>query len=161
SDMPKTLALLAACTAILAAQTPQTDYSRFQQGITNDQQTLHALNRLTFGPRRGDVEAVKEMGLKQWIDLQLHPERISESEALMKLVEPLVEPTGPQAISPQAFQGGAVFVSIQNGVPVITRGASDQELRQMVTQDQLKTLRTGSDKEALEVLATLPQETVV
>ena len=32
------------------------------------------------------------MGLSQWIDLQLHPERIPESAELAKLVEPLVEP---------------------------------------------------------------------
>src|SRR5208283_432556 len=37
---------------------------------------LHALNRLTFGPRPGDVQQVMAMGVDQWIDLQLHPEKI-------------------------------------------------------------------------------------
>ncbi len=46
----------------------------FQQPLTGDEKILQALNRLTFGPRPGDVEAVKAMGLKKWIDRQLHPE---------------------------------------------------------------------------------------
>jgi len=37
---------------------------------------LHALNRLTFGPRPGDVQRVLAMGVDKWIDLQLHPEKI-------------------------------------------------------------------------------------
>ena len=40
---------------------------------------LHALNRLTFGPRPGDVQRVMAMGVDQWIDLQLHPKRIDDS----------------------------------------------------------------------------------
>ena len=39
---------------------------------------LHALNRLTFGPRPGDVQQVAEMGVDRWIDLQLHPEKMND-----------------------------------------------------------------------------------
>src|SRR5260370_27466064 len=39
---------------------------------------LHALNRLTFGPRPGDVQAVLNMGVDKWIDLQLHPDKIHD-----------------------------------------------------------------------------------
>jgi uncharacterized protein (DUF1800 family) len=39
---------------------------------------VHALNRLTFGPRPGDVQQVMEMGVDRWIELQLHPEKISD-----------------------------------------------------------------------------------
>jgi len=39
---------------------------------------VHALNRLTFGPRPGDVQQVAGMGVDRWIDLQLHPEKISD-----------------------------------------------------------------------------------
>ncbi len=49
---------------------------------------LHALNRLTFGPRPGDVQQVMAMGVDQWIDLQLHPKRIDDS-ALDARLEPL------------------------------------------------------------------------
>jgi uncharacterized protein (DUF1800 family) len=43
-----------------------------------DQQIIQALNRLTFGPRPGDVAKVRTMGLDNWIDLQLHPDKIND-----------------------------------------------------------------------------------
>ncbi|MGI9141319.1 MAG: DUF1800 domain-containing protein [Gemmatimonadaceae bacterium] len=50
-----------------------------------DQQIIHALNRLAFGPRPGDVQRVRAMGLDQWIDQQLHPERIPDSRVQPEL----------------------------------------------------------------------------
>ncbi len=52
-----------------------------------DQQkrALHALDRLTFGPRPGDVQAVAAMGVDKWIDLQLHPETIDNAALDAKL----------------------------------------------------------------------------
>jgi hypothetical protein len=42
-------------------------------------QAVHALSRLTFGPRPGDVDRVMAMGLDKWIDQQLHPDKIDDS----------------------------------------------------------------------------------
>ena len=39
---------------------------------------LHFLNRFAFGPRQADVARVKAVGLQQYIDDQLHPERIAD-----------------------------------------------------------------------------------
>ena len=47
--------------------------------MDQDKRAVHALNRLTFGPRPGDVERVQAMGVDRWIDQQLHPERIDDS----------------------------------------------------------------------------------
>ena len=44
-----------------------------------DQQIIQALNRLTFGPRPGDVAKVRAIGLDNWIDLQLHPDKINDN----------------------------------------------------------------------------------
>jgi uncharacterized protein (DUF1800 family) len=44
-----------------------------------DEPIVHVLNRLTFGPRPGDVSAVRQKGLDKWLDEQLHPERIPNS----------------------------------------------------------------------------------
>ena len=44
-----------------------------RQKLSKDDQVLHALDRLTFGPRPGDVERVNRTGLKKWLDQQLHP----------------------------------------------------------------------------------------
>jgi uncharacterized protein (DUF1800 family) len=43
-----------------------------------DEAVLHALNRLAYGPRPGDVERVKQMGLAKWIDQQLNPKSIDD-----------------------------------------------------------------------------------
>ena len=40
---------------------------------------VHALNRLTFGPRPGDLERVTQMGVDNWIELELHPDKIDDS----------------------------------------------------------------------------------
>jgi len=40
---------------------------------------VHALNRLAFGPRPGDLDRVTAMGVDKWIELQLHPEKIDDS----------------------------------------------------------------------------------
>ncbi len=57
--------------------------------MTDDQKILHALNRLTFGAKPGDVEAVKKMGLEKWIGLQLHPDDITENPILESKLQPL------------------------------------------------------------------------
>jgi len=61
----------------------------FQKKLNKDDQILHALDRLTFGPRPGEVANVKKLGLKKWIDLQLHPEQIKESPELEAKLQPL------------------------------------------------------------------------
>jgi uncharacterized protein (DUF1800 family) len=56
--------------------------AQFFASLSKDQKVIQALNRLTFGPRAGDFEQVKHTGLKKWVDLQLHPERIPENPQL-------------------------------------------------------------------------------
>jgi uncharacterized protein (DUF1800 family) len=62
---------------------------RFDSKLTPDQQILHALNRLTFGPRPGDVDEVRRIGVEKWIEMQLHPERIPEDPTLDARLLPL------------------------------------------------------------------------
>ena len=61
------------------------------QRLTEEQRILHALNRLGFGARPGDVERVRAMGLDRYIDQQLHPEKIGDevAEAKVKRLEAL------------------------------------------------------------------------
>src|SRR5271165_1809329 len=47
--------------------------------MDEQKRALHALDRLTFGPRPGDVQAVTAMGVDKWIELQLHPEKIDNA----------------------------------------------------------------------------------
>jgi uncharacterized protein (DUF1800 family) len=47
--------------------------------FTERQRAIQALNRLTFGPRPGDVQAVLQKGVDDWIEDQLHPESLDDS----------------------------------------------------------------------------------
>jgi uncharacterized protein (DUF1800 family) len=47
--------------------------------LTQQEKVLHALNRLTFGPKPGDEAMVAKMGLEKWFEMQLHPEKIDDS----------------------------------------------------------------------------------
>ncbi|HXZ40787.1 MAG TPA: DUF1800 family protein, partial [Terriglobales bacterium] len=47
--------------------------------MNEQKRAVHALNRLAFGPRPGDVERVVAMGVDRWIDQQLRPEKIDDS----------------------------------------------------------------------------------
>ena len=68
----------------LAAPAKKPDASPARQ-LTGDQQILHALNRLAFGARPGDVERVRQMGLQRWIEQQLSPQTIDDKAVEAKL----------------------------------------------------------------------------
>ena len=80
--MRKTVALL-----LLILFTQPVVFAQKQRSLTEDQRILHVLNRLGFGARPGDLERVKSMGLDNYINQQLNPEKISDSTAENKLAE--------------------------------------------------------------------------
>ena len=47
--------------------------------LTETEAILHALDRLGYGPRPGDVERIRKMGLEKWVEQQLHPDSIDDS----------------------------------------------------------------------------------
>ena len=55
--------------------------------MQGDDRILHALNRFTFGPRPGDVAAVRAAGLDAWFKEQLHPAGIDETELNARLAQ--------------------------------------------------------------------------
>jgi uncharacterized protein (DUF1800 family) len=53
--------------------------------LTTDEAILHALNRLAYGPRPGDLERVRQTGLAKWIDQQLNPNSIDDKAVEARL----------------------------------------------------------------------------
>jgi uncharacterized protein (DUF1800 family) len=53
--------------------------------LSADEAILHALNRLAYGPRPGDLERVRQMGLAKWIDQQLNPNSIDDKALVARL----------------------------------------------------------------------------
>jgi uncharacterized protein (DUF1800 family) len=52
---------------------------------TDDKAIVHVLNRVGFGPRAGDVAAVREIGLQRYIEQQLQPDRIADGAVAARL----------------------------------------------------------------------------
>jgi uncharacterized protein (DUF1800 family) len=68
--------------------------------LTTDEAIYHALNRLAYGPRPGDLERIKQMGLAKWIDQQLNPGSISDSAVESRLnVYPTLRMSSAQLIA--------------------------------------------------------------
>lgn len=99
--------LLMASLAVAKKQKPAAVHDQREHAI-------HALDRLTFGPRPGDVDAVMAMGVDKWIDLQLHPERIDDSAMPARLsgYRTLQMSTREMAM---AFPPNAVVKAVMNG----------------------------------------------
>src|SRR6266849_9695367 len=53
--------------------------------LSADEAILHALNRLAYGPRPGDIDRVRQMGLAKWIDQQLNPKSIDDKAVEARL----------------------------------------------------------------------------
>ena len=122
---------------------------RFDQKLLLDKQIVHVLNRLTFGPRPGDLQQVRQMGVDKWIDQQLHPERITENSALDAKLNRLQSMNLPmwqimEKYSPQQF--------------MVIRPPSSIAMNALSPQIQAR-LRNGSVDERLNTLAALDSNT--
>lgn len=71
--------------AILLALSANIIVSGSASKPADDEKILHVLNRLGYGPRPGDVERVKKMGLERYIELQLQPSKIDDSALASRL----------------------------------------------------------------------------
>ena len=81
------VAVLASASLLVAADKHKktSTASSAQPQMDDSKRALHALNRLTFGPRPGDVERVAAIGVDKWIEQQLHPEKIDDNALQARL----------------------------------------------------------------------------
>ena len=136
------IAITLAAMGVLAAYSP--DYSQFDQPLSKDQEILHAVNRLTFGPRPGDIEAVRKMGLKKWIDQQLHPETIVENPEVAARLRPLDSLNMSAAEIARNYPPRVVVQAMSRGLLPFPK---DPEARQRV-ELQAQRLRARRDDKA-------------
>ena len=55
--------------------------------LDQQKRALHALDRLSFGPRPGDVQQLAAGNIEKWIELQMHPDKIDDSAMQARLAE--------------------------------------------------------------------------
>jgi uncharacterized protein (DUF1800 family) len=78
-SLPRSSVLLASVSTVLCAGASAVAQSSPTPVEQRPDRVVHVLNRLTFGPRPGEVERVREIGIERWIEQQLHPESIADS----------------------------------------------------------------------------------
>jgi uncharacterized protein (DUF1800 family) len=79
------LVLLTLMTAGVLAFSRKKEKNDSANQADEQKRAIHALNRLTFGPRPGDVQRVAAMGVDKWIELQLHPDKIDDGALQARL----------------------------------------------------------------------------
>src|SRR5258705_4086936 len=121
--------------------------------LSKDDQVIHALNRLTFGPRPGDVEAVHKMGVKKWIDLQLHPERIAENPDLAQKLAPLESLSLSQADTQRTYPNPQMIRAIAAGrQPMPSDPVTRAAVERLVQRFKIK--KDATDNRPLEPAVT-------
>ena len=163
---------------------PKPDYKAFDKKLSDDDKLRHALERLTFGPRPGDLEAVRKMGLRKWIDQQLHPEHMEENPELARRLEPLETLRISETETARNYPNPILIRSIAAGrAPMpddpVTKAAVERlvarvrskkgtngaalsndtpDLNTLLTREQIRALRMGTLDEKRAVLASIPED---
>lgn len=112
---------------------------------------VHALNRLAFGPRPGDVQQVMAMGVDRWIDLQLHPEKISDAAMESRLAAFRTLRMNPREMV-EEFPDNAMIRQVANG----KRPMPSDPARRAVYQVQVARLQAKQQEKRQAAQAAPP-----
>ena len=74
------VATVAARPPVVGAQHAAPLQSPGGRALTPRDSAAHALNRLAYGPRPGEIERVARAGVLRWIDAQLTPDKIDDND---------------------------------------------------------------------------------
>jgi uncharacterized protein (DUF1800 family) len=113
--------------------------------LTEEERAAQALNRLTFGPRPGDLERIQAIGVKKWVEMQLNPEQVDDS-----LLEARLQSFPAMRLSQQdllqAFPSGALIRSVADGKAALP---SDR-VERAIYQNQVFAYEEKRQKQAQE-----------
>ena len=94
--------------------------------LSEDQRIIHALNRLGYGLRPGDLERVKQIGLAAYVDRQLDPGRIPDERVEVSLQSfPTLAMSVPALLHAYPEPDPKLLAKLQSGE------MSQQEIRQV------------------------------
>src|SRR5450755_2637367 len=113
---------------------------------------VQALNRLTFGPRPGDLDRVLAIGVDKWVDQQLHPDSIDD-HALDSRLAPLRTLRMSTAELAENFPSNAMIRQIADGKQELP---TDPEKR-AVYESQLVRYRVKQEKKIADAGQADPQ----
>ena len=126
--------------------------------LTGDEKILQVLNRFTYGPRPGDLERVRAIGIKAWFDQQLNPESIDDSALDQRLANyPAMQMPLGQLMAMYPLQG--TIRAAMDGKGSIPGGAAEQAIYADEMARYANKKKNGKDKTAQrdEDAAPLPR----
>jgi uncharacterized protein (DUF1800 family) len=132
----------------LAAIARSDAVGRFDIKLAPDKQPIHVLNRLAYGPRPGEIEDVRRIGVETWIKQQLNPAQITENPVLAAKLSPL---PSTELATWQIFEKYAAQT-------LAIRVPPPPNLSQLLTPQQTQHLLKGTLDEKREALAALAPE---
>jgi hypothetical protein len=103
--------------------------------MDEQKRAIHVLNRFTFGPRPGDVQRVQSMGIDEWFEQQLRPEKIDDSalEARLAPFRTLKMSTNELV---KDFPPPQVIKMVENGRASIPRDPQEKAIYQAALDRQ-------------------------
>ncbi len=119
--------------------------------MEGDARIVHALNRFTFGPRPGDVEAVRRIGLNRWFEQQLEPATIDDAALDARLAD---DPAMrlPVAELEARYPGGNAIRRLVNGKIALP---NDPQARLLV-EDEIELYKLEKAKREAAAAASVP-----
>jgi uncharacterized protein (DUF1800 family) len=126
-------------------------------GPNDQKRAVHALNRLTFGPRPGDVQSVTAMGVDKWIDLQLHPEKISDNVVESRLAAFRTLRMSSKEMA-EEFPDNQMVKQVMDGKrPMPTAAAERAIYRVQITRQEVKREEKEQEKQVAAAAPPAPQ----
>ena len=140
--------------------------------LTDDQKILQLLNRIAYGPRPGDIDRIRQVGVDRFIDEQLHPETIDDSD-LEKRLEvlptqrlasaelyqfypppPVAEQRATEKNSPPVFGRPPQIISELVQQKLVRAVSSNRQLQEVLTDFWFNHFNVFAQKEADQWLVT-------
>ena len=117
--------------------------------LDGDDRILQALNRFTFGPRAGDLEAVRALGLEKWFARQLRPETIDNSALEVRLAQFPAMQWDTQQLLIRLPSNAMIRQAADGKVPIPSEG-----LLRAVYVDEISRYQNRQQKKQLKKLET-------
>lgn len=124
-----------------------------ERELSPREQAIHALNRLGFGPRPGDVDRVLAMGVDRWIAQQLAPSRIRDAAGERAMAAfPLAGRTAHELYREFPPPGARIIRDRLRGDTIMSR-ADSMELRRQAQRSRQFVADLLASKVALAVVS--------
>jgi len=126
--------------------------------LRGDDRILQALNRFTFGPRPGDLETVRAMGLEKWFAEQLRPATIDNSRLEARLTQFPAMQWSTQDLIFRLPSNAMIRQAADGKVPVPNEGALHAVYADEIARYQNRQLQKEQQKQqtSLTAGATMP-----